>query len=291
VEVVQIDDLLKRLYPGSDMAPHGGDAFPRYFSGLVYETLGEYSDAMIAYRQAYKAYKAEGRSDAAMPQDLKISLCRFADYLGLNDERDQYKQGFGIDSWPPVRKDDPEGQVLFVFSDGLAPSKVAQTAVLQNPMNGRFYSLTLPVLRRRPPPVGYVQVSVSGAAANSEQVANIAADAAQQMAADRPKLLAAEFARNVTREVAAKQADKQQQGLGILVSLVGTVADQADTRIWGTLPDNIQLVRLRLAPGNYDLGVAMHGPYGATGATQLVHNVPVRAGAITFSSLQYVSFH
>ena len=291
VEVAQVDDLLKRLYPGSNMAPHGGDAFPRYFSGLVYETLGEYSDAMIAYRQAYKAYKVEGRSDAAMPQDLKISLCRFADYLGLSDERDQYKQGFGIDSWPPVRKDDPEGQVIFIFSDGLAPTKVAQTAVLQNPLNGRFYSLTLPVLRRRTPSVASAQVSASGAMMYTEQVANIAADASQQMATDRPRLLADEFARNVTREIAAKQADKQQQGLGVLVSFMGTVADQADTRIWGTLPDNIQLARLRLAPGSYDLSVSWQGPYGTTQAPQLVHNVSVRAGTITFSGLQYVSFH
>src|SRR5690348_2162871 len=55
VEAAQIDDLLKRLYPNADAAPNGGDAFPRYFSGLVYEDMGEYSDAMIAYRQAFKS--------------------------------------------------------------------------------------------------------------------------------------------------------------------------------------------------------------------------------------------
>ena len=74
VEAAQVDDLLKRLYPNTDAAPDGSDAFPRYFTGLVYEDLGEYSDAMIAYRQAYQAYKTQGDSDDVIPRDLKVSL-------------------------------------------------------------------------------------------------------------------------------------------------------------------------------------------------------------------------
>src|SRR6478609_1059312 len=107
--------MLKRLYPGTATAPHGGDAFPRYFTGLVYEDRGEYSDAMIAYRQAYQAYKAQGTSDAAIPQDLKISLCRFTDFLGLKDELKDYQQRFGIQQWPTVDSQDGQGQMIFVF--------------------------------------------------------------------------------------------------------------------------------------------------------------------------------
>ncbi len=291
VEVLQIDDLLKRLYPGGDSAPDGGDAFPRYFSGLVYESLGEYSDALISYRKAYQAYKTEGYSDASIPPDLKLSLCRFTDYLGINDERDKYKAAFGIDSWPPVVQPDPQGQVVFLFSDGLGPVKVAQGSVLPDPVNGHFYSVSLPALKRRPPLVSDALVTLAGTEVRTQQVANISADASKQLDADRPKLLADQFARNVARELAAQKMDRNSPGLGSLVSLLASAVDQADTRIWGTVPDNIQLARFRLAPGTYDMTVQLQGAYGRPGATRVFKDISVQAGQISFVSLQWASFN
>ncbi|HEX7965737.1 MAG TPA: hypothetical protein VF651_08475 [Gammaproteobacteria bacterium] len=288
VEAVQMDDLLKRLYPAAAAAPNGSDAFPRYFSGLIYENMGEYSDAMIAYRQAYKAYKAQGTSDDAIPDDLRLSLCRFAEYLGLDEELEDYKKRFDLKQWPPVNKQDEEGQLLFVFSDGMGPVKYAQSSLLPDPVNGHYYSITLPVLRRRPPGTGGATISAGGAETGTEKVANIAADASQQMAADRPKLLAAEFARNVTRSAVANQADKNAQGLGSLISLVASAVDQADTRIWTTLPDNIQLARLRLAPGTYDLTVELRGGHGGS---RTLKGVTISPGQMTFASLQWTSLN
>lgn len=291
VEALQIDELLKRLYPGANYAPDGGDAFPRYFSGLVYEDLGEYSDAMIAYRQAYQAYKAEGYADAAIPMDLKLSLCRFAEYLGLGDELDRYRSAFGLSLWPRVASPDPQGQVVFVFSDGLGPVKTSVSQLLPNPVNGHYYSVSLPELRRRQPAVADALVSVAGIEERTEQVADVATYASKQLEADRPKLLAAEFSRNVTREIAADKMDRNSQGLGSVVSLLASAVDQADTRIWVTLPDNIQLARFRLAPGNYDVTVRLQGAYGTPGATQVFKNISVQAGQMSFVSLQWASFH
>jgi hypothetical protein len=256
----------------------------------VYESRGEYSDAMIAYRQAYQAYKAGGMPDAVIPQDLKLSLCRFADYLGLKDERDRYAKAFDLESWPPVVGNDPEGQIVFLLSDGFGPEKQSRGAYLQNPLNGRFYNLTLPVLQRRESRITAAELTVDGQDARTQRVANLYADATRQADADRPKLMAAEFARNVTREIAANAADRKQQGLGTLLSFVGAVADQADTRIWNTLPDNIQLARLRLAPGRYDVTVQLQGGGGPAG-TKVLKDVAVQAGQTTFTSLQWVSFH
>lgn len=283
VEAVQIDDLLKRLYPGTAAAPDGSDAFPRYFSGLVYEDMGEYNDAMIAYRQAYQAYKLQGLQDGAMPQDLRLSLCRFADYLGLEDELNGYKQRFGITQWPPVGRQDAQGQVVFVFGDGLGPLKFPESSMLQNPMNGNFFSISLPVLRRRTPAIQAAEVTVGDVSVDTERVASIAADASAQMAADRPKLLAAEFSRNVARSVAANKLDQKNPGLGSLTSLIASVADQADVRIWETLPDNIQVARLRLPPGTYDLSVRLLG----AGGSRVLKNIHVQTGQMTFTSLQW----
>ena len=291
VEALQIDDLLKRLYPGTDAAPHGGDAFPRYFAGLVYEDLGEYSDAMISYRQAYQAYRASGYTDAEIPGDLKLSLCRFADYLGLNDERDKYKAAFGITQWPPVVTPAPQGQLVFVFNDGLAPKKTAVSQILPNPVNGHYYSVSLPVLTRRQPLISDAVITVAGSTARTEQVANVAADASQQLAAERPRLLAAEFSRNVARELAAEKMDRNSPGLGSLTSLLASAVDQADVRLWETLPDNIQIARLRLAPGTYDVSVQLQGAYGQPGVQRFLKGITIRPGQMTFASLVWASFH
>lgn len=285
VEAAQIDDLLKRLYPNSDAAPNGGDAFPRYFSGLVYEDMGEYSDAMIAYRQAFKSYKAQGASDESIPRDLQVSLCRFADFLGLTDELNDYKKRFSLSEWPPVDKQDAQGQLVFVFSDGMGPVKYAESSVLPDPVNGRYYSVSLPVLRSRGGGEAYAAISAGDAHATTTQVASIYDDAEQQYKADRPKLLAAEFSRNVARTVAANAADRKAAGLGAVLSLVASVSDQADTRIWATLPNDIQLARLRLAPGTYDLTVRLRG------RVRVLKGVDIRAGQITFASLQWTSLN
>lgn len=285
VEAAQVDDLLKRLYPNADAAPNGGDAFPRYFSGLVYEDMGEYSDAMIAYRQAFKSYKAQGASDESIPRDLQTSLCRFSEFLGLTDELNDYKKRFGLSEWPPVDKQDAQGQLVFMFSDGLGPVKYAESSVLPDPVNGRYYSVSLPVLRSRSRGEAYAAISADGVKATTSQVASIRDDAEQQYKADRPKLLAAEFSRNVTRTVAANAADRKAQGLGAVLSLVASVADQADIRIWATLPNDIQLARLRLAPGTYDLTVQVRG------RVRVLKDVDIRAGQMTFASLQWTSLN
>lgn len=285
VEAAQIDDLLKRLYPNQDAAPNGGDAFPRYFSGLVYEDMGEYSDAMIAYRQAFKSYKAQGASDESIPMDLQISLCRFADFLGLTDELDDYKKRFGLSEWPPVDKQDAQGQLVFVFSDGLGPVKYADSSMVPDPIHARYYSVSLPVVRSRGRGQAYAAISAGDEHATTTRVASIYDDAEQQMKADRPKLIAAQISRNVARTVAANAADRKAAGLGAVLSLVASAADQADIRIWATLPDDIQLARLRLAPGTYDLKVQLRG------RTRVLKDVTIRAGQMTFASLQWTSLN
>ncbi|HEX6551006.1 MAG TPA: hypothetical protein VF117_10070 [Gammaproteobacteria bacterium] len=292
VEVQQIDDLLKRLYPGTDAAPDGGDAFARYFSGLVYEDEGDWSDAMIAYRKAYQAYRAEGVADRNIPPDLQISLCRFADYLGLDQERDDYKQRFGIESWPPVLPagGDPQGQLVFVLSNGLAPQKIAVTSVVQDPRSGHLFSISLPRLQPRAPSVSNASVAIDGQLANTYQVESVAYDASRALAAELPRLTAYEISRNVARQAVANQADKKEQGMGMLLSFIGTAVDQADTRIWNTLPDDIQLARLRLPPGKYELTVSLHGRNGNIVDNKSFDDVVIKPGRITFTAWHDVSY-
>ena len=172
-----------------------------------------------------------------------------------------------------------------MFSDGLGPVKYAESTVLPDPVYGRYYSISLPVLRSRSRGEAYAAISAGDEHATTSQVASIYDDAEQQYKADRPKLIAAELSRNVARTLAANAADRKAAGVGALLSLVASVADQADIRIWSTLPNDIQLTRLRLAPGTYDLTVQVRG------RVRVLKDVNIRAGQMTFASLQWTSLN
>jgi hypothetical protein len=286
VEIRQIDQLLKRLYPKTDAAPGGADAFARYFAGLVYEDAGAWSDAMIAYRKAYKAYRAAGRP---VPPGLETSLCRFADYLGLKSQLSRYKKQFGISDWPPVvaRDKAADGELVFLFSDGLAPRKVAVTQAVEDPHNAHFYSISLPTLRPLAPPAQAARVKIAGQSVPTVKVENIARNAAHELDANRASLVGKELSRDVARGVVAHQADKKQPGLGALFSLIGTAFDRADTRTWNTLPDNIQMTRVRLEPGRYDMTVSL---VGAPSGRRVFDNVVIKPGRITFVTWHAIGY-
>jgi len=59
VEALQVDVLLREKTQGAPDSPYAEDAFARYLTGIIYEDEREWSDAMIAYRKAYEAYKKQ----------------------------------------------------------------------------------------------------------------------------------------------------------------------------------------------------------------------------------------
>jgi tetratricopeptide (TPR) repeat protein len=288
VEIKQLNLLIKRLYPKSRAAPRGQDAFARYFAGLVYEGLGDWSDAMIAYRKAFKAYRLARRP---VPPGLRTSLCRFADYLDLDKKLSRYKALFGIRSWPPVvpRDQADSGQLVFILGASLAPRKVAVTQWVPSPHSGRLVSISLPALRREPARISAAAVTAGDKTATTTVVENVGEVARETLAANMPELIASEAGRNIVRAGLANVADKKQHGLGALISFVGAAIDRADTRTWNTLPKTIQMARLRLPPGRYDVTVALQGRGGIMD-TRVIENVDIEAGQITFAAWHAISY-
>ncbi len=75
VEALQVEVRLRQLMQDSPESALSVDPFARYLSGMIFEDLGEYSDAMIAYRKAYEAYQAHEKLYAlTIPDYLKQVL-------------------------------------------------------------------------------------------------------------------------------------------------------------------------------------------------------------------------
>ncbi len=256
VEALQIDLGLRRIDPRAGAAPDGGDALARYLSGIVFETAGEDSDAMIAYRYAYRAYQRQGK---AVPRDLQQSLVRLADALDLQDERDKYAAEFGITAWTPQRELRRRAQVLLLVHDGFAPRLQDESLLVAAPDSGHLIRVALPSLHRRPSGLTGARVSANGSQATAE-VVEWPADAMDQwLQRQIPMLVARAAGRNVARYQVTRQVEQESPLVAFLLNIAGAFADNADTRSWRTLPDRIRLARLHLEPGVYDLHVELPG--------------------------------
>ncbi len=256
VEALQIDLGLRRVDPGSGAAPDGGDALARYLSGIVFEAAGEESDAMIAYRYAYRAYQ---RQSKAVPRDLQQSLVRLTDALDLHDERDEYTAAFGITAWTPQRELRRHAQVVLLIHDGLAPRLQDESLLVAAPNSGHLVRVALPSLHRRPSGLSGARLSANGTQASAEVVEWPADVMGHWLQRQMPILIARATSRNVARYQATRQVERESPLIAFLLNIAGAVADNADTRSWRTLPDRVRLARLYLEPGTYELGVDIPG--------------------------------
>ncbi len=313
VEAQQIDIKLREIeekIPGSKFTE---DALSEYLSGLIYDELGEWSDAMISYRKAYEAYKKyQVNFSVPMPPMLKFDLVRLAKREGLTDELSRYEKEFGI---APAQRNTadgaPEGELVFVLNSGLAPIKrerVIRTFApppstivsarrraeyMEQPTPPVMVDIALPYYESRPNRVAGARISVSGRQADTQLMENIDAIARASLNARMPAITARAIARAVAKGAIQESVDRAGQNrddpavqlIGSLLVRVATIAtERADTRSWLTLPADVQMARLPLPPGTYDVNVELLGNNGQVIETNVFPQVTIRKEHKTYLS-------
>ena len=313
VEAQQIDIKLREIeekIPGSKFTE---DALSEYLSGLIYDELGEWSDAMISYRKAYEAYKKyQVNFSVPMPPMLKFDLVRLAKREGLTDELSRYEKEFGI---TPAQRNTadgaPEGELVFVLNSGLAPVKrerVIRTFApppstivsarrraeyMEQPTPPVMVDIALPYYESRPNRVAGARISVSGRQADTQLMENIDAIARASLNARMPAITARAIARAVAKGAIQESVDRAGQNrddpavqlIGSLLVRVATIAtERADTRSWLTLPADVQMARLPLPPGTYDVNVELLGNNGQVIETNVFPQVTIRKEHKTYLS-------
>lgn len=272
IEALQIDAKMREFAEKIPESKHAEDAFTLYLTGLIYEDRGEWSDAMISYRNAYKVYKKYQSNYAmTMPATLKIDLMRMAKQQGLKDELDRYRKEFGIEipNMKPGAND--QGELVFVLNNGLAPIKREKAINSFDSASGSMVRIALPSYESRLNNVMAARITVSDKQTMTEVMEDIDAVAKKNLDSQMPAIIARSVARVVIKAVANKKAreaalnnkdnDKAMAGmLGAFALQVASVAsERADTRSWLTLPSNIQLARISMPPGNYNVKVELLG--------------------------------
>lgn len=289
VEVLQVDVRLQQLTSNNKKAIYTKEAFARYMSGIIFEGLQEWDDAMIAYRKAYEAYKQFSTVyGLRTPSSLQHALLRVAEKLQFNDELHNYQNEFRLDTWQAVSDRMQLGELVFIFSNSLAPIKREEAGYLFDAVSGRMVRIALPHYESRPLVINRIRIKVGESIFTGEVVQDISAIAYKTLESQKAAITARAFARAVVKYRVSKEAARDDLALGLAMNIAGILTERADTRSWSTLPHNIHLARGTLAPGLYDVTVELLGSHGAVVHSNSYADVFIEPGKHTYLSYHWV---
>ncbi len=289
VEILQADVRLRQLTEDAPKQALSVDPFARYLAGMVFEQLGEYSDAMIAYRKALQGYQLHNQElyPIRIPQQLKLDLLRMARKVGLDNEYEKLKQRFSFTD-AQVDSSRYDTEIIFIFNNGLAPVKREESVSVVAPESGQFIRISLPYYQSRPRQVDYTRIIANDLVRQSELVENIDAIDRKTLETYMPKITARTITRAVIKYQMAREANKQNELAGLLVNIAGVLTERADTRSWMTLPTEIQLARLPVTAGKYDLRLQLLDSGHKLLKTIHLGKVDVAEGEKKFISYHYI---
>jgi len=293
VEALQVDLRLNQLAKDNANGSYTEDALMRYFSGILYEELGEWSNAMIAYRKAYETYQKQLTHFAVpLPESLKFALLRLAEREGIRDELKQFQQEFNIQDWPSVGDRIQNGEFVYVLNSGLAPLKREKAIQAISPHSSQLIRVSTPYYQVRNDDVARVRIQASNMDndlqhhTDADLVENVDAIALETLAEQMPAITARAVARAVVKYNINHQVGHQNDALGLFMNIVTAFTERADTRSWMTLPKTIFLGRMSLEPGDYNIQVELFNSQDALIETYQYPNI-----AITTQKNRYVSKH
>lgn len=271
---------------GTKTKGYTDDPFVQYVSSLIFESVGERSDARISRENAFKAYEKLGlpAPDFSVPADAnqKGEVIIFH-YNGLL----------------PVKK----SQTLQVAWDRLvnmASSAKENTGPVspevQNAIRagivGNAVTLAFPVLEKQPYAVAGSTVQVNGQQVPLQKAADLSLMAKIDLDEKLPGIWFRLATRAVIRQTAVVQArhavtkGADNKGLGELaghlMSALGASLEKADTRQWFTLPAEIYMTRLFLPVGKQDITLLFKDGYGNILKTYTFEDVAIKKGGRVF---------
>jgi hypothetical protein len=295
VEALQIDLKLRELNQAAGGGSYTEDAFSRYLAGMIYESNGEWSDAMISYRMAYETYKRyEFKYMLPVPDMLKNDLMRMAARVGLRNELARYQKTFNLPA--PPRAEATQGELVFILSNGLSPIKRERSVTVFDPMSHLTVRIATPYFESRAGTAAGVRISVDGDGSDSEKVENIDAIARASLDAHMGGIVARSIARAVTKNAAihgaARAGARDSQTASMLGSLAAQITalatERADTRSWLTLPANILMARLPLPAGAHNVTVDLLDGMGRQIERTEYRGVVITRGGKTFLTQHWI---
>jgi hypothetical protein len=246
------------------------DAFIRYIAGILYENDNEVNDAFISYKKSFDAYEIYSVNyGTPAPSFLLDDLVRTATVLSFAEDSAKYAVLGGSNYRGEAGN---LGSVAVIVYTGLGPIKIEKKSGVSIPDSSgtlHTFQISLPKFQPRYFGINSYDVSVSGGSDSLSVMTELAEDItsiAGKSLDDRLTLVYLKSGgRALLKFVAAeKMKSEMKKGkrgeaaniLGSLaIDLVIGATEKADLRCWRLLPAGIQMARIYMKPGLYNVSV------------------------------------
>lgn len=273
------------------------DAFAHTLMGIIYESNKDYNNAFIAYRNALEIYETDYKEyfNLTVPEQLKQDILRTAYLTGFYDEVKFYEDKFNINfDYTP----NENGELVFFWLNGYGPYK-AESSInfvkVPNTKRGyvtlvndeydlsfpiyignksskekeafndlRFFRVAFPKYVERKPVFTSANLTNNSEVYNLEILEDINDIAFKTLNDRMVREIGSAILRLATKKALEALADEQEEGLGMLVNIVNTVTEKADTRNWQTLPYSISYARIPLNEGINQIDLNAYSGYAGT---------------------------
>lgn len=264
IEANKINTKLAEITQKHD-PKHAGykeDAFARFLSGIIFEAMKQWDDAIIDYRKALELYSSSSYSkfyEGPLPPLLVTSLYEVAKKRSRSDLLKDLRERFPelvakAESLPKG------GDLVVVHEAGNIATKAAKEFVL--PISGQVVRFSFPVIEKQK--VSW-QNTVNGVTADGQyidafNVANMNGIAHHCLEDRRGRLILKSAARLLVKGKLVDEAYKNFGPLGgIAANIFAAATETADTRSWTLLPQAFYITRTRLSPGKHDIEIKTAG--------------------------------
>lgn len=282
-----------------------GAAFLAHFSGVLFEAAGEWNDALISYKQAAEYYKnAAEKTGVGTPEDIGHALLQLTRRLGFTDEFERYQDQYGE---PPEHLEN-YGELILFYESGYVPPKVEENlifpilktddvkdekfartlmkregAVYEDVKLEYLLRVAIPTLDSQRPRFTGIEVTVEKQTpARGVLVEDVENIAIENFKAERPIILLRTLGRALLKYLGTRKMREKNETLGLLTNLAGVLTEQADTRSWQTLPNQIFMVRMPLPAGTHTLNLSFLDADGQLRGSQSVPDIKINPNRITF---------
>lgn len=221
------------------------DAFALYLSGLIFEKLKEYDDAIIDYRKSLRLYEKGFLPNSRVPPSIVKSLYvtakrrnRMQIVNRLEQKYPEYVAGLSLDN----------ASLIFIGEGYPSIPKISKSFSIYSADGVFRYSW--PVIENIYVNDPKFTIYVNGAFQKMELVADLNKIARDNLEGKRLRLTVKNIARLLVKARAANEVERKFGPLaGLLAKLFNAATETADTRSWNMLPGRFYLARVFVKPG------------------------------------------
>lgn len=265
VETRRMNDKYNKLNT-EDRKNFEKNVFGKYLSALIWEGNQNWDDAYIAYDEAYKL-------DSTIPT-LPGDLIRSAKRARRDDSYKKWKKQFSQVAENKEWYDKSYGELVVIYEQGWGPRKYQPPGGLYN----------LAQLAPVPSQNQRIKANLIGDGSfESIKIYDVTKASIETLQHDYAWMAAKRIGAFAAKEVLADQIRQKDETLGAIALIAMHVSERADLRQWSTLPQTVQIVRIPLKAGEYDIQLQGLDAYSApTGETKNFEKIRIKPQKITF---------